>query len=327
MSSCLRGFLKAPPGKKLIAGDFSAIEARVLAWLAGEESVLEIFRTHGKIYEHTAASIYSVPMDQVTKAQRQVGKVAELALGYQGGVGAFQSMAKNYDVTMAPVFNDLRRVATPQNRIICEKMWSMNAKKAEKSGLSRQEYMASELTKLAWRDSHPNTVAYWTATEEAAISAVRNPKKPFKVGPAGREVTYLSTGSFLWAQLPSKGMLSYPYPRIQEITTPWDAKKDGLTYMGEDSTTHQFARQKTYGGSLVENNTQSFSRDLLKDAMLRLRHQDYKIVLHCHDEVVAEVPDCGCDLKFFEDTMAQVPDYAKGLPIKAEGWLEERYRK
>lgn len=177
ISDCIRSLVTAAPGKDLLVVDFAAIEARVLAWLAGQESILEVFRTHGKIYEAQAAGIYNVKMENVTKDQRQIGKVAILALGYQGGVGAFQSMAKNYGV----VVSDER----------------------------------ADDIKVAWRKANSQTVKYWYALDEAAVNAVMNPGVNFKAGHKERQVTYRVSGSFLMCRLPSGRVLYYPYPKIE----------------------------------------------------------------------------------------------------------------
>ena len=143
MSDCLRGFLIAKPGYDLMAADFSAIEARALAWLAGEEKVLKVFRGHGKLYEHEAAGIYKVAIEDVTSDQRQMGKVAVLALGYGGGKGAFARMAKNFELVV-------------------------------------KEATAEEI-KHAWRASNPRIVKFWYDLERAAMNAVRSPRTKFKV--------------------------------------------------------------------------------------------------------------------------------------------------
>lgn len=142
ISSCLRGFLWAKPGHTLIGADFSSIEARVLAWLAGEEEILEVFRTHGKIYEVAAAEIYNVSLKDVTKVQRQIGKIGILSLGYGGGKGAFQQMAKGYGVKVSD---------------------------DEAEGI-----------KVRWREANKKIVRFWYALEEAAFNAVRMPGKTFK---------------------------------------------------------------------------------------------------------------------------------------------------
>lgn len=306
IADSLRGMIVAEPGNDLAAVDFSAIEARVLAWLAGQESVLDIFRTHGKIYEHAAAGIYHVPMERVTKDQRQIGKVAVLALGYGGGVGAFQSMARVY-------------------------------------GVKVPDAEADEI-KSAWRAAHPAIVSYWYDLERAAIRALTDGGVQ-AVGPRGREVKFRKAGSFLWLQLPSKRVLCYPYPELRIVDTPWGEQKEALTYMTElDSTTRKklgskvlpdpnangnWCRISTYGGSLAENVTQAVAADLLRYSMETLESAGYPVVMHVHDECVTEITST-CDehtLKRIEELMAQTPAWAAGLPVSAEGWRGPRYRK
>ncbi len=287
ISNCLRSFLTAAPGKDLIAMDFSAIEARVLAWLAGEEKKLEIFRTHGKLYEASAADIYKVALKEVTKDQRQIGKVAELALGFAGGVGAFQSMARLYGVEVA----DSR----------------------------------ADAIKKAWRAANPKIVRYWYALEEAAAQAVRNPGRDYAAGAEGRQVRFLVKGSFLWCRLPSSRVLCYPYPRLELLTTPF-GEKEGVTYMTE-VTGRKWVREKLWSGLIAENITQAVSRDLLAETFPRLEAAKYPVVMHAHDEAVVEIEETFGSLKEVEEIFKVCPSWAKDLPLSAEGWRGKRYRK
>lgn len=290
MADCIRGMITAGPGHELVAMDFSAIEARALAWLAGQESVLDIFRTHGMIYEHAAAGIYGVHIDAVTKDQRQIGKVAVLALGYGGGVGAFQSMARVY-------------------------------------GVKVPDEQADQIKK-AWREAHPKIVQYWYDLETAAINAVEFGLTT-KAGAKGREVTFRKAGSFLWCRLPSGRVLCYPYPVIREVEVPWGGTKPALHYMAVNGVTNKWEETSTYGGSLCENVTQAVAACLLRDALVSLEDEGYPVVMHVHDEVVVEIPACaGPETeKEIENIMATVPQWADGLPLAAEGWRGFRYRK
>lgn len=306
LSDCVRGMIIAPEGKDLVAPDFSNVEGRALAWLAGEEWKLDAFRAFDAkkgpdIYKLTYARSFGIPVATVTKDQRQVGKVEELALGFGGGVGAFQSMAKNY-------------------------------------GVKVPDDQANEIKK-AWRNAHPAITSYWYALEEAAVNALTK-GGPWPVGPRGRQVVYKKAGSFLWCKLPSGRVLCYPYPEIRKVVTPWEEEKDALTYMTvvdpsrklkileDPNSSGSWKRISTYGGSLAENVTQAVARDLLADAMKRLNRAKFKIVMHVHDEAVCEV-DSNDDtaLARIEKLMSQVPAWADGFPIAAEAWRGPRYRK
>jgi DNA polymerase len=304
ITDCIRGMLIAADGNELVACDFSAIEARGLAWLAGQESVLEVFRTHGLIYEHAAAGIYHVSLDEVTKDQRQRGKVIILACGFGGSIGAFQSMAKNYNVTVP-------------------------------------DEEALEIVK-AWRAANQRIVRYWFELEEAVTCAMKTGGVHY-AGAAGRQVKFRKAGSFLWALLPSGRALCYPYPELRMVMTPWGEEKEQLTFMTvvdqtqkkkakvlpDPNSRGRWQRVSTYGGSLAENMTQAIARDLLADAMRFIEAEGIEIVLHVHDEIVAEVRQDRAEwaLGKMEEIMSTTPLWAKGLPLAAEGFHAKRYRK
>lgn len=301
LASCLRGFMIAAPGHDLLAADFSNIEGRVLAWLAGEEWKLQAFRDYDTILGHDAkgkpirkghdlyklayARAFGIEPEEVDDHMRQVGKVMELALGYQGGVGAFQTMARGYGVQVS----DAR---------------------------------ADEL-KAKWRAAHPRIKSYWYDVERAAIAAVQAPGQKFSAGAAGRQVTYKMAGSFLWCRLPSGRVLCYPYPKL--VTGKFG--NEALQYMAVDSVTKKWGPTDTYGGSLVENITQAVARDLLAEAIVRMENRGYPLVMHVHDEPVAEVPVGFGGIEEVCGIMCEPPVWAKGLPIAAEGRRGFRYQK
>lgn len=304
--SMLRGMFVAEEGSSFIAGDFSNIEGRMLAWEAGENWKLKAFSEYDEstgpdLYKLAYGKSFGIPTIEVSNAQRDIGKVMELACGYQGGVGAFQTMARVYNVTVSD-------------------------EKAEK-------------IKNAWREAHPAIVSYWKDVEQAAIAAILNPGLECPAGPKGRQVIYLRRGSFLMCKLPSQRVLFYPYPELREVITPWGSKKEVLTYktvpsqtaklVADSANTAKWARVSTYGGKLVENVTQALARDILADAMLRLDEAGFKIVLHVHDEIVSEMPSMGISVAKdrFCDIMAECPPWAIGLPISVKSWHAKRYKK
>lgn len=277
LSSCLRGMIVADEGNRLLVSDFSAIEARVLAWLADEQGPLDVFREGGDIYIHAAMSIYNCLYDDVTPEMRQIGKVAVLALGYQGGVGAFQTMAKAYRVVV--------------------------------------EDEAADAIKVKWRKAHKKIVRFWYDLEAAAINAVKYRGHAFEAGP----ITFKCHGDFLFAKLPSGRRLAYFRPTLAN---------EKLTFWGTDSKLGgRWAKLSTYGGKLAENVTQAVARDLLSEAMLRLDALGYWVVATIHDEIICEVRKGDGSLAEMEEVMCQLPDWATGLPMDAEGFECERYRK
>ena len=297
VADCLRGMIRAAPGRKIVAADYANIEGRVLAWLADERWKVQAFRDFdaGKgpdLYKVAYGRSYNIKPDEVTKAQRQIGKVMELALGYQGGVGAFATMGVNYGV----------RLPVPEVEAIRD----------------------------AWRAAHPNIRQFWRDLEEAAIRATEDPGRAVRVGD---RIAFKRAGSWLFMQLPSKRFLAYAYPEIRPKEMPWTDNagrpviKDSLSYMGVNSYTRKWERGFAYGGLLVENATQAVARDVMADAMPRLEAAGYPLILSVHDELVTEPEQGHGSAADMETIMCDLPEWAVGLPVQAEGFEAERYRK
>lgn len=277
LSTCIRGMIAAKPGKKLVVSDYSSIEARGLAWAAGQEDILEIFRGHGKIYEHTASKIYKKLIEDIKKDERFIGKTATLALGYQGGVNAFLRMAKNYNVEI--------------------------------------EESLAERVKTEWRKSNPMIVKFWYEIERIAKRAINYPGQIFSY----RGIKFkLIKDSTLLCQLPSGRFLSYQRASL---------KFNKITFWGINSETHKWTEQDTYGGKLTENIIQALCRDIIAEAMLRLEDKGYEIILSVHDEIIAEVDKDFGSVEEFSKIMCELPSWAVGFPISAEGFECQRYRK
>ncbi|MDQ0154177.1 DNA polymerase [Robertmurraya andreesenii] len=283
LSQLIRTAFIPSKGHRFIVADFSAIEARVIAWLAGERWRMEVFQTHGKIYEASAAQMFKVPIETIDKGSplRQKGKIAELALGYGGSKGALKQMG------------------------------------ALEMGLTDDEL--PELVS-AWREANPNIVNLWWDVEAAAIKAVK--EKAVVKMQCG--LTFHYARGILFITLPSGRSLAYVRPRIG-----MDERfgKEQLTYEGVEQGSKQWGRIATYGGKLTENIIQAIARDCLAVAMLRLAEAGYRIKFHVHDEVVLEVPNGTRAMEEVEELMGQPIDWAPGLPLSADSFETEYYKK
>lgn len=333
MSACsdmLRSCLIASEGHRLLVADYSSIEGRGTAWVADEIDEIAAYEandagTGAGIYEIAAGGIFNEDPFHVTKDQRQVGKAASLALGFGGGVVAFHSMAKIYGIDMAPVFPILKSTADPETfERACDSYKQASVRGDMGTDLmTREAWIASEVTKILWREKHPKTVALWDGLERAARSAV---EALGTIQTYGR-ISYLVRNGFLWCRLPSGRCLAYGAPKIQERKTPWGAMKPAVTGMNVDSATKQWKRSALYGGLLCENVVQAVARDLMANGLLKAEAAGYPIVLTVHDEGVADVPNGFGSLAEFEDLLCDLPTWAEGIPLVAAGYEAQSYRK
>lgn len=338
-SSALRGCIMAPAGKKLVVSDLSNIEGRKLAWLAGEAWKLDAFRDYDTLildqsgapiwdaaakdykrrgpdlYKLAYAKAFNISHEDVTKYQRQIGKVMELGLGFGGGVAAFLTFALVYGL-------DLEELATaalpniPRDVQREAKSWyDESVKRKATYGLSERVFIACDSLKRLWRRAHPETCDFWYQLERTVRAAIATPKKTLYCG-------YLKVrrdGAWLRIQLPSGRALCYPSPSIE---------KGNITYMGINSYSRKWQRLKTYGGKLVENVTQAAARDVLAGNMPLIENAGYSIVLTVHDEVICEAPDTDdyTDAAL-SSLLSTNPTWAPDIPLNAGGFEALHYRK
>lgn len=323
LSVLMRGSFVARTGHTYFAGDYSQIEARVLAYLAGYTAKLELFRRGEDPYCFAASQIYgfAVIKDMV---ERQVGKVAELALGFGGGIGAMGSMSKSNDVDLMQVYAYMLSTSTLEECQAAAKAYEYyiaNFNTEKDVPLSREAAFVADIIKQRYRKANPQIVKYWYATNDAACQAVLT-GQPQVLG----EVTWFTHGDFLYCKLPSDRMMAYPFPKVHEEEMANGKIKYTLSYMAVDSLTNKWIRHWTYGGSLVENVAQAVARDVMAWAMLRLENV-YPVRMHTHDEAVSEVPLGVGSVKEFEAVMLKPIEWLKDCPIKVDVWEGPRYGK
>lgn len=290
LSQLTRTAFVPSPGRMFLVADFSAIEARVIAWLSREQWRLDVFATHGKIYEASASQMFGVPIEKIRKdnpeyALRQKGKVAELALGYQGGAGALITMG------------------------------------ALKQGLTEDEL--PEIVRR-WRLANKQIVNLWYALENAAIDVMRTGQQISINGlTIARESEYKNHQDFLTILLPSGRKLFYVKPFISQN----ERGREVIYYWGINQETKKWSSIPTYGGKLVENVVQAIARDCLAESITRLAASGYQGVMHVHDEIIADQPVGVGSLEEMISIMGQPVSWAPGLQLRADGFETEFYKK
>ena len=363
-ASTVRSCIIPEAGHKFVVADYSNVEGRGLAWLAGEETALDTFRAGLDIYCVTAGKMFGMDPDDIKKnfkEIRQIGKACELGLGYEGGVGAFVTFAKNLGL-------DLIEMAKTMDGTFPDHIWSATARgyewariqeakrpphPGEKDDrpsyiLDKKVWRTCDAIKRMWRESHPETVAFWRDLKDGILAAVRNPGREFWAGAhlrrngerairIWRTVEFDSSGRkvpgwWLCMELPSGRILSYPGIGVS-VTKETD--EDGrvntnvrIKYQGENQLTRQWTTLYTHGGKACENIVQALCRDLLAYAMINVEGGGYPIVLSVHDELVCETPDTPeYNVAELERLMCELPEWAEGFPLVAEGAEMKRYAK
>lgn len=363
-ASTVRSCIIPEAGHKFVVADYSNVEGRGLAWLAGEETALDTFRAGLDIYCVTAGKMFGMDPDDIKKnfkEIRQIGKACELGLGYEGGVGAFVTFAKNLGLdliemakTMDGTFPDHIWAATARGyewaRIQEAKRPPHPGEKDDRPSyiLDKKVWRTCDAIKRMWRESHPETVAFWRDLKDGILAAVRNPGREFWAGAhlrrngerairIWRTVEFDSSGRkvpgwWLCMELPSGRILSYPGIGVS-VTKETD--EDGrvntnvrIKYQGENQLTRQWTTLYTHGGKACENIVQALCRDLLAYAMINVEGGGYPIVLSVHDELVCETPDTPeYTVAELEKLMCALPEWAEGFPLVAEGSEMYRYAK
>lgn len=341
VGDAIRNMVDCASGRQLITADFSNIEGRVAAWYAGEDWKVKAFEAFDAgagpdLYKVAYSRSFGVDVKAVDKAQRQIGKVMELSLQYQGGHGAFVAMGANYGVKPEDVL-PIVKAATPE-AIFAKALAKFRPQNG--FGMAPEVWAALRVLIDGWRTAHPRIKQSWADLEDAAKSAIEDPGGVYSVGPA----KFLKKGSFLFLRLPSGRAITFPYPKLKEKKMPWtetrtykldgqtieqevDAYKLSLCYMGIDSFTNQWSEQFAYGGQLFDYVVQGTARDIMAEAMFRVEKAGYPVVLTVHDEIVSEPRLGHGDLEQFSALMSEAPTWAKGCPISSSGWAGERYRK
>jgi DNA polymerase len=370
ISDAIRGFIWAAPGKELLVADYSGIEGAVAAWVCDEawklQAMFDIINDPNlpDLYRRAAAGIFNTTTDILTKddGRRQVGKVSELSMQYQGGVGAFRSMAKNYSLKLDEVYTPVWAAASEADREGAEKRHEECKARGEALALemSREAWLAAELVKVGWRRSHPAISESWKLLESAVWDAVTSANQLQTAGATYEEVRlsaayaensgcrrpgtvvqclkvkYVVRKSFLWCLLPSGRCLAYGKPEIRDIEVPWSdktqparlrEKKATVTALSVNSVTKRWERSALYGGLLLENIVQAIARDLMCVGIQKAESAGYPVIGHVHDEIITEVPRGWGDVHAFEALICEKPDWANALPLVAEGWRGKRYRK
>jgi DNA polymerase len=358
LAKTLRTMIVAAPHHILHGTDLANIEGRLQAWIAGEEWKLDAFRAfdaktgpdlycvaYGKAFGEDPAAV------KKQAAKRQIGKVMELALGYQGSVGSFISMGKNYNLKPAPLVPVIEQVA-PEKYLTWRSRYA-NAR--DKRGLPEDQWAAVKTIVTGWREQHPRIVQSWWDVQDAAVEAVASPGQFIPV--LDGKVAYLATKSFLYCRLPSGRVLAYCNPRLVVHEETWIELPDGATipcdelfdfeiaahlaagavrksrvrkrvdYEGYDGEHRRWTTFSLYGGMQFNHIVQGTARDVMVGGMMRAEQRGYTLVLTVHDEVLCETPDWFGSPEELEAIMTEGEVWLHGCPLAAKGWSGVRYGK
>lgn len=355
LSKALRSMFVATLGSEFCGADFSNIEGRINAWFANEEWKLQAFKDYdagigSDLYRVAYSKSFGIVVEMVTKAQRQVGKTEELALGFQGSIGAWLRFDPNPIVVTRVISEQFRGTDT----------W----RKAEAQydaahthfGLEADQWISIKVVVNSWREANGSIVQSWWDLQDAAIAAVDSPSEVVPV--LDGKVQYLASDGFLWCRLPSGKLLAYASPRLVETKEKWLVDADGESFPAEEFTADEIAarvalgakiqsgrtrtqvqfegknqktgvwgKQRLYGGLQCNNVIQGTARELLRFAMHNVEVAGYPIMFHVHDEIVSEITPAFGSVDHFQNLVSILPPWLQGLPLAAKAWSAHRYVK
>jgi DNA polymerase len=360
LAKCPRKMLMASTGCRFIGGDYSNIEGCTSAWVADEtwkvEAYLEFQRTGDKnkdLYRVAFSRAFGAALASITKAQRQVGKVLELACGFGGSIGALVRMMAKYKMKPAQMVGPVREsVSEAVWQAACDRMKRPGT---QTFGLTEDEWVAIRIAVDGWRAAHPNLQAAWYEVGDAIVAAVADPGRV--VACLGSRVSYVYARQVLWCRLPSGRMLAYHRPRLRQRVDVQIEDAEGrrawvpepevqywlksgcvqtdseprvrrtVSYEGYDGTTKRWTSFELGGPLGYQNIVQAIARDVMVEGMFSAEAHGYPIVLTVHDEILCDVPKNHGSAKQLQDLMAKPSDWCKGLPLKAACWEGESYDK
>lgn len=337
-ASCVRGMICAEENQELIVADFAAIECRVLLWCADGQAGLDIFRRKEDIYKFMAQAIYGIKYEDVTDNQRFIGKTVILGCGYGIGREKFLKTCQGYKIDLEKIATEpfirdgismIIKSASKEEKEVCQNILDfleLNTLETTYNYMRETvfpaELVVSQYLVGTYRASNPEVLSLWYGTERAAIQAVLTGEPQY----CGKCIWHIND-NFLLCRMPSGRDIAFAYPELKMELTPWGKEKYKLYHWAVDDKKN-WRKTNTFGARLVENLSQSISRDLMADAMLVSENSGMPVILTVHDELITKVKkDSGKTLEDLVTVMTTSSPWAEGLPLAAEGWTGKRYKK
>lgn len=343
-ANALRGSIIAAPGNELLDADFSNVESRVAAWLAAEVGMLDRYRSGEDLYKTWYSTKFNIPLKEVTDAQRQIAKVVYLSMQFLGGVGAFVPMAATYNLDLDNLPAAVLPAADPRHVAKATRAWGRALLRGEDYELEHDVYIACDVLKQAYREGNANIFKTGYAVGKAVIDAIKSPGTAREVA----RCRIWTTGTALLIELPDGSRLTYFSPKIhtEEVVDPETGFKDEREFTSYMTARNkQWRRERAWAGLYWENIVQAVANRLLRAAALHVHadtltvpeiaaylarlppHARTAIVLRVHDSLTLDIPRGSYSTERLIEQMCVLPEWARGLPIAAEAWKNERYGK